>query len=80
MLNLLSKSQSTSSLRKPKRGELKKKCEEIASSLRFEKETELTSTHIDLVCQELEKRGIKSNPKSVGSTLREKLGYHKKIY
>lgn len=77
IMNLPSKSPSISGLRKPKRGELKKNCEEIASSLGFEKETELTNADIDLVCRELEKRGIQPNPKSVGSTLRDKLGYRK---
>ncbi len=77
LMNLSSKTQSNSHLRKPKWGELRKNCQEIATIIGLEEETELTKDDVKLVCEELEKRGFAANPKSVASTLRHKLGYHK---
>lgn len=66
--------------RKFRRGELKKNCKEIAVDLEFKKDEVLTKEQINLVCEELKRRGFDPNPKSVASTLRDKLHYHKTIY
>lgn len=77
LMNLSSKTQSINPLSKPKRGELKKNCKEIAIMIGLEGETAVTIDEVKLVCKELEKRGIAANQKSVASTLRDKLGYRK---
>lgn len=66
--------------RRFKRKELKKNCKEIAIEIGLVKEEELTQSKIDKVCALLERKGFVVNNKSVGTVLREKLGYKKKIY
>lgn len=59
------------------RGELKEKCKTIALDLGFKKGEALTQKHIDKVCKILTQKRFNVKPKSVGTVLRDKLGYKK---
>lgn len=59
-------------------GELKKECKIIAEELGLKKGETLMQVQIDEAVSILESKGFKVNKKSVGTVLRDKLGYRKR--
>jgi len=67
-------------LKRFKRGELKKKCKKYAIEFELIKGETLTKENIMKICKSIEEEGFEVNQGSVGSVLRDKLGYRKTKY